>query len=378
MKAKFIITAALALGSVYFAKAEETKLGNDIFIGVNAGVVSPITIDRAYNPVFNSINWYADIEVGKYITPLWGVRGVFGIGMQNFNKDRNQVWYSYNTDFWGKKNALFGEINLDAMFNFSHLLSRSSIPFVDFYLFAGPTVNLAARNTEFTGEAGANGDYIVRESNAFTCRAGASAGLGLMFNLNSHVALGLEARSAVAPSIFGSASRTRYAENTNRFTFRFAYTFGGKLGKDGFAARNGRVETVEVPVEVPVERIVERVVEKEVVREVELALPAATSVFFAIGKAEMDNQDRIRLQQFAKAVKEGNPSVIYTISGFADKATGNSSINNALSQKRADVVYDYLVEQGVNPSQLVKVVCGGVDNMFFDNAAYSRVTIISK
>ena len=50
--------------------------------------------------------------------------------------------------------------------------------------------------------------------------------------------------------------------------------------------------------------------------------------------------------------------------------------NKFLSEKRAEAVYNALVKQGVNPSQLEKVAMGGVDPMFFDKAYLSRVVVL--
>ena len=45
-------------------------------------------------------------------------------------------------------------------------------------------------------------------------RIGASAGLGLKFNINTKWAIDVEARGAIAPSIFGNISSHRKAEGT--------------------------------------------------------------------------------------------------------------------------------------------------------------------
>ena len=59
-------------------------------------------------------------------------------------------------------------------------------------------------------------------------RIGASAGLGLKFNLNNKWAIDVEARGAIAPSIFGNISDHRKAEGTGMITAGVSYTFGGK------------------------------------------------------------------------------------------------------------------------------------------------------
>lgn len=382
MKLKFIAIAAAMASCIFTANAQqEEKLGNDIFMAVSGGVMSPVTTTATNTLRLNTPGFYASLELGKYFTPVWGGRIVLGAGNQRYDLE-NRTWDIQGSDFWNNFGypVTFGEINLDGMLNFSQLFSKKSMPLVDFYIFAGPTVNFATRATKFTGETSQSGVHVVEAcaKNDIVARWGATAGLGIMFNINKYIALGIEGRSAVAPSIFGATSKGRYAENNNRLTLRLAYTFGGKLGKDGFAKKYGRVETVEVPVEKVVEKEVVKEVVKEVEKVVEIANPAANSVFFAIGKANIDNQDKVRLSQYAKAIKEGSKDAVYTVAGYCDKGTGSAAYNQQLSEKRAKAVFDYLVSEGVNPAQLKIEANGGVGNMFFDQAKLSRVVILGK
>lgn len=385
MKLKFIAIAAAMASCIFTANAQqEEKLGNDIFMAVSGGVMSPVTTTANNNLRLNTPGFYASLELGKYFTPVWGGRIVLGAGDQKYDL-QNSTWDIQGSDFWNNHGypVTFGEINLDGMLNFSQLFSKKSMPLVDFYVFAGPTVNFATRCTKFSGQVAEHNGTAVHvveacAKNDIVARWGATAGLGIMFNINKYVALGIEGRSAVAPSIFGDTSKGRVAENNNRLTLRLAYTFGGKLGKDGFAKKYGRVETVEVPVEKVVEKEVVKEVVKEVEKVVEIANPAANSVFFAIGKANIDNQDKVRLSQYAKAIKEGSKDAVYTVAGYCDKGTGSAAYNQQLSEKRAKAVFDYLVSEGVNPAQLKIEANGGVGNMFFDQAKLSRVVILGK
>lgn len=388
MKIKFIAIVAAAACCMFTANAQENKAGKDIFIGASAGVITPTTADEHHNLRLNMPGFYASLEFGRYFTPVWGSRLVLGAGNQRYDIQNQSVdilhtgtMPAVSDDLWnnGNKPVTFGEINMDVLFNLSQAISKKSLPLVDFYIFAGPTVNFASRTTKFVkdGELTFDGHYIVEQAanNDIKARFGATAGLGIMFNINKYYALGLEGRSAVSPSVFGDVSRCRKAENTNRLAIRFAYTFGGRLGKDGY--KKG-----EKVVEVPVEKVVEKEVVKEVVKEVEKVVevvnPVANSVFFKIGKAVIDDQDKVRLDMFAESIKAAGKNHIYKVSGYADKGTGSAKFNQEISEKRAKAVYDYLVGKGVDPSQLEIVANGGVDNMFFDKASLSRVVIVAK
>lgn len=367
MKLRYFAVCAALLATVLSANAQEKKLGNDVWIGVNGGVISTTTTR------LNTPQPYVGIEVGKWFTPAWGAR--LGVaGLSQFYDEQLGSWSVQGQTLWSKKQN-FGELNIDGIFNISQAISKKDLALVDFYLFLGPTMTLATRCTQFTGEVD-NGTFVVKDANDLVARFGATAGLGLGFNLGRSCNLGLEWRTAVAPSVFGDASAYRKAENTNRLSLRFAYTFGGRLGKEGFAKKYGRVERVEV--EKVVEKVVEKEVAKEVIKEVvkKISNPVANYVFFKIGNATLTNSDKVRLDVVAKAIKAGESDVIYTISGFADKGTGSVKYNQTLSEKRAKAVYDYLVNAGVNAVQLKTEANGGVDNMFFDDSSLSRVTII--
>lgn len=74
--------------------------------------------------------------------------------------------------------------------------------------------------------------------------------------------------------------------------------------------------------------------------------------FFGLGKSDLSEQEKIRLDLKANQIKNGPADKVYNIEGHADSQTGSSSINQSISEKRAKAVYDYLVSQGVNPKQL--------------------------
>ena len=132
------------------------------------------------------------------------------------------------------------------------------------------------------------------------------------------------------------------------------YTFGGKK----FAKVS--------------DRVIEKVVEKEVIKEIPGAASAA--IFFKIGKAVISPVGMVNVKLMAKVIKD-NPKATYKVAGFADKGTGSVAGNQTLSEKRAQAVFDALVAEGVNPSQLEKVAMGGTDPMF-EKAYLNRVVIL--
>lgn len=384
MKIKVLALSLAVVAAAFTANAQTTCKGNDIFVGVGVGAISPFT------PGLNSPSVYANIEVGKYITPVWGVRGVIGGPFQSLNANKgNATINTSSPDVKAYKNKLFGELNFDAMFNISNLFADDLAKF-DVYLFAGPTLNFSTVGTKFADVQNAE-VLLVEESNDFKVRAGATVGLGLAYNFTKCFALGLEGRFGVTPSIFGDADAYRKAEGTGRLALNGVWTIGGKHGKIARAAAAAAAagylskESVDAIVNEALEKnpkIVEKVVEKEVIKQVEKLVnnevPSSTAIFFEIGKATLTSKDKARIKLYAESINACKDDSTFEVGGYADKKTGSAKTNQKLSEKRAQAVYDALVAEGVDPSRLEKKAYGGVDAIFFNNDVLSRTVIIKK
>lgn len=86
------------------------------------------------------------------------------------------------------------------------------------------------------------------------------------------------------------------------------------------------------------------------------------SVFFNINRTNIASQkDLVNVQALAKYAKENGSKLAVT--GYADSATGNPTINQKLSEGRAATVADELVKMGVSRSNISTVGKGGVDEL---------------
>ena len=364
MKYKFLALSLAFAGfftSVDAQQVKECKKSDNIYIGGGIGAMS------VFNDGLNSPTFNINIKLGKYITPVWGVRAEIAGAWQSLEKQE----YTGYQDYCKK----FGEINLDATLSLTNLfLNYNENRALDLYVFAGPTMNIssAVSGSSELEVSENNGNYDIELGNpsfythGTKARLGATAGLGLDINLNNKWALNIESRFGVTPSIFGEGSDCRKAEATGRLTIGAKYTFGGKNFCKG------------------VDRIVEKVVEKEVIKEVpvevvkevikEIPGAASAAIFFKIGKSVISPEGMVNVKLMAKVIKD-NPTAKYKVAGFADKGTGSVSGNQVLSEKRAQAVFDALVAEGVNPNQLEKVAMGGTDPMF-EKAYLNRVVIL--
>ena len=378
MKLKALaLSIALAAG-VFAANAHK---GNDVFIGLGGGVIS------VYNGGFNSPAIYGNLMVGRYITPVWGVRAVIGGPFQTLDQHAgNAVNFGANNAIYSAKNKLFGELNLDGMINFSNIFADDLAAF-DVYAFVGPTMNVSTVGTKMQNGQQVGAAILVAEDNTPKVRFGATAGLGLGVNITKAFELALEGRVGITPSIFGDASQYRKGEMTGRVTLNAIWTINGKHGKFARAAAAAAAagylskEAADALAREYADKnpkIVEKVVEKEVIKEVEKyinkEIPASTAVFFEINRANLSEKDKARLSLYAEDIK--NVDTKFVVAGYADKKTGSVKRNQTLSEQRAKAVYDYLISLGVPASKLETTANGGVDPIFFNNDVLSRTVII--
>ena len=353
MKKNIIALSLILAGTCANVNAQEAenyytqKWTDNIFVG--AGIGGMAVFNDGMNTTFNF-----NLSVGKYITPTWGVRAQMG-GLQ-------QKIGSQKTGYAGDTQTAF-EFNLDAMVNFTNLIGGYNPErAIDFYGFVGPTMNVSkAMNVTYN-----TNKPNVFEADGTKSRFGATAGLGLAYNVNESWAINLEGRFGITPSVFGNASDFNKGEGTGRLTIGAAYTFGGKK----FAKATDKIVEKEVIKEVVKEVPVEVV--KEVIKEI--PGKASAAIFFKIGKAVISPEGMVNVKVMAKVMKE-NPSTKYKIAGFADKGTGSAKTNQTLSEKRAQAVYDALIAEGISADRLEKVGMGGTDPMF-EKAYLNRVVIL--
>ena len=380
MKLKVLaLSIALAAG-MFAANAQAVYKGNDTFIGIGGGIIS------VNNKGFNTPSFYGNIMVGRYITPVWGVRGVIGGPFETLDAVQGNAFDMTTNNPRPYKNQLFGEFNLDGMVNFSNIFADDLARF-DVYGFVGPQLNVSKENSVLVNTATAQDVFFVKEVADPKVRFGASAGLGLGYNFTNAFELALEGRYGITPSVFGDASQFRKAEGTGRVTLNAIWTIGGKHGKFARAAAAAAAagylskeaaDALARDYAAKNPKIVEKVVEKEVIKEVEKyinnEIPASTAVFFDINKATLTEKDKARLSVYAESMK--NADATFSVAGYADKKTGTPKINQSLSERRAKAVYDYLISLGIPASKMETSAHGGVDPIFFNNDVLSRTVII--
>ena len=362
MKSKLVILSLLLAGTAVSAGAQtkekyySEKFKDNIFISAGVGAQACVNPDNFDYGIGNAITPLIHVSVGKLFNPIWGVRGQVAGLWSTLYSERGQVEGTYAE----VKNKKYFTLRADAMYNLSNsICGYNPDRLFTLSVFAGPGLTFAK---------------TYGKQDKLNALINGSVGLMGQFNVNKYLDINIEARGEVSPSIFGSQS-SAYTDGAVSLTAGVTYTFGGKnfvscgVKVDQNAINNEvnkyRSELAQAQADLANAKNAmsnsSKPVTKEVVKEIQVAGPRA--VFFKLGSARIDDYGMVNIQLAAKILK-ANPDKKYKIAGYADKATGSASVNQKLSEKRAQAVYDALVKEGVSEDQIELVGFGGTANMF--------------
>jgi len=351
----FLVGASTAMAQNEGAKERyySERFKDNIFISAGIGAQGSVNPDNFDYGFGHAITPQITISVGKLINPVWGVRGQFA-GMWS------TLYSKYNSagTYEEIKNKKYLTLHADALLNLTDLVAGyKEDRLFTISTFAGPGLTFAK----------AFGNQ--RKINALI---NGSVGLMGQFNVNKYFDINIEARGEVSPSMFGKQS-SAYTDGAVSLTAGVTYTFGGKkfvtCPKIDESAINDEVnryrsELADAQADLAKAKNAlanVKPVTTEVVKEVSVAGPRA--VFFEIGRSKISDRGMVNLQMAAKIIK-ANPGKKYKIAGYADKATGSAKLNQKLSEKRAKVVSEALIKEGVASEQLELIGFGGTSNMF--------------
>ncbi|MCR4603398.1 MAG: OmpA family protein [Prevotella sp.] len=196
----------------------------------------------------------------------------------------------------------------------------------------------------------------------------AQAGLTGDFRLSDKVSIGLEVNANTLSDRYNS----KKARNADWY---FNALAGVKINL-GPTYTTRQVKGCEPRI---VEKVVEKVVEKPVyidkIVEVEKkAEPLRRDVFFTINSSRIDPTETQKIVDVVNYLN-ANPNAKVTITGYADKGTGNAQINERLGKNRAKVVTDRLVKQyKIDPARIITDSKGDTEQPFAENDK-NRVSI---
>ena len=379
MKTKLILLSLAMVGFAMSASAQSrdkyTSNGADnIFISATGGLST--TYSGKSEGGFGKVAPHFTVSVGKWFTPVIGLRGQVGFWRTNFYTQHNPSNAARQENH---KNMVV--VRLDGMYNISNAIwGYNPDRLFNLSVFAGPGLTFAKTSKGFDIYQSFGDGMVVhrRGTNGEKLRPHINGSVGLQgkFNVSQYWDIDLEVRGEVADSYLGYAN-TSTAIGALYFGAGVTYTFGGKkfqkvnpyvdvtpLNDEINRLRNELAAALNKPAEV------RTVVETKTVTETKFN---KTPIFFKIGSSKLDNYAKATVKLVADGIKASGGT--FKVQAYADKATGSSSFNQKLTDARAKAVYDALVAEGVPTSQLEIVSNGGVDNMFGDRET-TRVVIM--
>lgn len=343
------------------------------FIQFGAGTAVPFVegrTDRGNRESHFTMNY--NVGFGKWFSPYMGWRMSFYGGPLHFeNKGMQKFNYvNGNLDFmWDMFNSL-GGVNQDRVF--------SIVPFVGLggaYTWGmGDDVNIDGRKGGL-------------KKSSWTLPV--SGGLMLRFRLCKYVDFFTEARAGFYGDNFNNLAYGHPVDINVTVTGGFAITFGGRkynaynpcdyIGyidnlnnqvndlRGALATTAAALAAAEAQLPCP---------EVEETTTVVVNAPMMATVRFALNSAKISSMEMVNVYNTAQYL-QANPDQTLAIVGYADKDTGTSAYNMALSKRRAQAVYDALVNKyGINPDRLT-IVAQGSDSQPYDVNNWNRIVIFN-
>lgn len=309
----------------------------------------------------------AQLGGGYQFSELFGLRLSVNAWQSKAGMEVSDVTYNWKWNYVAPSlDATLDLTNLFGGFNPERLVSVN--------VFAGLGANIAFNND---AAATAKSDIMVAndmggyEPLAYLwdgAKAYMKGSVGTMvdFNLTERLSLGLELAATTLSDKFNS----KKAGNSDWYFNTLAgvkYTFGKKYTK--------RSVPVEQPTNV-VERVIEKVVEVPA-QPVQEAKPVVQEmrrdVFFNINESAITDVEMVKVNEIAEYMKAYAEAKV-TISGYADKGTGNVSINESLSKRRAEIVAEVLKDLGIEANRISTVAMGDSEQPY-EKAELNRVSI---
>lgn len=359
----------------YKTAFKHSGAGENWFINIGGGAQTIFGDNDADAEFMDRMTWIANLSVGKWFSPYWGVR-IKGQGgpLHGFEEDakimQHLTYYNVHMDaMWNLANY-WGVYSPTKVFNFTPYIGLGFVH--RFQMDDEATVP----NT-FNKSSNA-GDYH-RYSNALSVNTGIQFG----FRLSNRVNLDFDLGVALVPDYFDRiVSR---AENEAIVSATGGLTF--KLGKTDFDVvepidyaliddLNSKINSLRAenanlskrPVSCP---------------ECPQVAPAVVNeinyvpnvVFFRLNSSKIDANQQISIYNTAEFMKNTGEKI--KVVGYADKDTGTSTYNYGLSEKRARAVAKELTSKYNIPTEKIEIEWKGSNEQPYPKNNWNRVVIMS-
>ncbi len=387
MKTKFLTLVLLMFAVSAFAQ-QESKRGpyltngflDNWFISVGGGA------NLYYGEWDNKITFgdriapAIDISIGKWVTPTVGFRLQYA-GLSAKGQVYGNAIFSATgdqTNKWNREKFNVMNLHFDGMWNISNAIG-------------GYKANRTWDLVPFAGFGWARSSNVKSWNSTSVGNNELAATVGLInkFRVSDGLDINLEFRHMVVNQIFDGVALGSRWEGMSSLTVGFTYKFNKrgfekfvKIEPADYTPYNNRISDLEKQIATKdanakslADQLAAEKNKKPVVVESKTEyVVSPLAVFFQIGKADLTDKEIINLGYSAEVIKKSGKS--FKILGSADHNTGTKKFNQEISQKRAQRVFDVLVNKfGVDASKL-EVVSKGDENEPFDKAVLNRVVVV--
>lgn len=320
------------------------------------------------------ISGNAQIAAGYKFTSVWGARLTVGAWQSKAGLTLNNIDYKYKWNYV----APTVDVTVDLLNAFCGYKPRV----VSLGLFAGVGCNIGFNNDEAAATKAQilatypdyDGTIMEYQWEGSKARMVGQFGINVDFNISKRVALGLE----TSVNVIGDRYNSKRAKNADWY---FNTLAGVKVALGKTSKR------------VPVEKVAPVVVEREKVIEkikhdtIYITTPATNTnavaakaetlrrdIFYTIRGSQISNDEMHKIEDIVAYMKK-YPEAKVSVTGYADKGTGNSKINIAYARKRAEAVSKILTTKyGIKKNRIIVDSKGDTVQPYAENDK-NRVTI---
>jgi outer membrane protein OmpA-like peptidoglycan-associated protein len=275
---------------------------------------------------------------------------------------------------------------LDATFNLSNLFCKyNPNRVVNVGVFAGIGLNIAFNNDEACDAAkamladnaatvAADDQFVRNLWDGTKTRLMGQFGATVDFRISKAVSLGLE----VSANTVNDHYNSKKAGNADWY---FNALAGVKINLGKTNTQKTVPPCCKQPAPAPEPKVIEKVVEKIVEKPVEKKIvetkkaePLRRDIFFTIKSTQITSNEMVKVGEIAEYLNQ-NPDAKVAITGYADKGTGNATINQNLSAKRVDIVAKTLKTKYGIAANRISTDCKGDKEQPFAVNEQNRVSI---
>lgn len=359
---------------------KSTSFGDNWFIQLQGGASYTISENFKDASVGDLITPTVGVSFGKHLSPKFGLRAQAS-GWESKSR------YGYTDDTYRHK---YIQATVDGMLNITNILGGYNPErMFNLYGFAGISyVHGSSKNSiNLDPQANDGAGMGLDKSNMIVPRLGLQAD----FLVSNNISLNLEVSGNLLEDRFNGVTKAKAYDGMltalGGVTFHFNRGFdqvdvvdpsviqdlNNRINEQRAAMNNkdSKISELQAALAKKPEVVVQEV---ETAPLEEIVMNAV--VVFKLGKSDLQDNQEINIYNAAKFFQD-NPNMDCIVTGYADKSTGNPTINQKISERRAEAVAKILIEKfGISANRVTTQASGDKDQPFQIDA-WNRVVIFT-